>query len=423
MRWQIVPAIFACAGAWLLLWLALTVLAGRLYCSIACPMGVVMDVAARLRRRRPAYFYRPGRRRLRRSVLIVTAASALAGVPLLLSLLDPAAAFSRMVTMTLGPLFRPMAVSLAGLLVALLTAAVVGWVAYRRRGRLLCNTICPVGALLAEISPYAIYRIDINTDVCVGCGLCTARCKAECIDPSAHTVDAARCVMCFDCLASCPTGAIGLRRTRHQLQMPMLQPAAPAPAAVDSAVDTGRRTFVASLLGAVWLGTSGHAKTMPLKPLNYVRPPGWTARKHPDPCIGCGACMAACPEGIIKPSTDQTGLRHALSPILSFENGSCRYDCVACTRVCPSGAIEPLTVSEKHREVIGKASLTASRCIVYAEGRGCGECVRRCPVGAIRMTEVDGGRRAPAVDFDACIGCGACAYVCPTAAYTIEGEP
>ncbi|MBA4393711.1 MAG: hypothetical protein C0407_09185, partial [Desulfobacca sp.] len=39
----------------------------------------------------------------------------------------------------------------------------------------------------------------------------------------------------------------------------------------------------------------------------------------------------------------------------------------------------------------------------------CGECVTRCPVEAVRMSE-----NGPIIDREWCIGCGVCATVCPT---------
>ncbi len=84
-----------------------------------------------------------------------------------------------------------------------LDAGLVGWLAYRR-GRLYCNTVCPVGALLSLVSRYSLVRIAIDEGDCKGCGLCEKVCKAECIDRKLKTVDFDRCVGCFNCFDVCP---------------------------------------------------------------------------------------------------------------------------------------------------------------------------------------------------------------------------
>lgn len=431
-RWQIIPALLAGAGGWLLLWAAATALAGRIYCSTACPLGTLQDIAAAVWRRRRGYFYSSPRTVVRRVFAVTALVAALIGLPVVVGLLDPAATFSRIVVFLGRPLAGAAAFSLgSGCLAAVSLAVTAGFGA--SRGRLLCNTVCPVGTLLGLLSRYSIYHVDINTDKCTGCGLCVARCKAECIDPSAHTVDASRCVVCFDCVASCPSDAITFRRGRHSLQLPMLQPVEAGAAACtrpDAAAGNvkpvDRRRFLAALLAvpaAVMAGEErGDYET--LIPLNAVRPPGGAAPQAMARCTGCGLCVAACPQDIIRLAGPGAGLRVALHPYVDYDIGACAYDCVACTQVCPTGALIPLTPAEKHRTRMGSARVVASKCIEYADGVACGLCARRCPAGAIKMMRLEDGRRLPSVDFDACIGCGACRYVCPAEprAIVIEGE-
>lgn len=430
-RWQIVPALLAGAGGWLLLWAAVTALAGRVYCSTACPLGTLQDVFAAFWRRRRGYFYSPARTVVRWTVFAAVAGAAVIGIPVVLGLLDPAAAFNRIVVYLGRPLVGAAAFSLGAGIVAALTLVVVAAVA-AARGRLLCNTVCPVGTLLGALSRYSIYHIDINTDRCTGCGLCVSRCKASCIDPSAHTVDASRCVVCFDCTAACPNDAITFRRGRHQLQIPMLQTVGPetaqcdGPAAASGNVKTlDRRKFLSAMLMApVAAAMASQPADATLRPLNAVRPPGGNTDCFLLGCTGCGMCVAACPAHIIRPSGTQLGIRNSLHPVLDFDAGACLYDCVACTQVCPTGALTPLTPGQKHRLPIGKARVEPQLCIEYADGRACGICARRCPAGAITIRPVEGGRRLPRVDFDRCIGCGACRHACPASpkALIIEGE-
>lgn len=451
-RWQVVPAVMAGAMMWIVFWIAVTAVSGRVYCSTMCPMGTLLDVFGRLGHRRHGYFYSLPRTMVRRSVTAIAIVAFLVGIPVMLDVLDPAAAFSRIAAWSLGPLVRPVTFSAGAGMLALATMAVAAATA-RARGRLVCNTICPVGAVLAEVSRYSLYHIDINTDKCTGCGLCTERCKAECIDPSAHTVDPARCVMCFNCTAACPNSAITYRRGRHRLAMPMMESIGAVKEFKDiEGLNDGngtkpldRREFLATIMAGVpAIALATESLDPDLEPLNPVHPPGLRSadalRLH---CTSCGACSAACPSGIIRPDKSMRSLRAPLRPVLEFDTGACRYDCVKCTQVCPTGALEPLTVSEKHIFVIGQARVVARFCIEFNEGKGCGKCARRCPRKAITIEPVEipeasaqqpahrpeltssgRPRRLPRVDESLCIGCGECRYVCPARprAFIIEGE-
>jgi len=49
----------------------------------------------------------------------------------------------------------------------------------------------------------------------------------------------------------------------------------------------------------------------------------------------------------------------------------------------------------------------------------CGDCLERCPVGAITLED---GARAARVDRDKCLGCGLCAGACPAGAVALRGR-
>ena len=84
-------------------------------------------------------------------------------------------------------------VTAAGLIAAI-TALVVFIAMVVFRGRLFCNTICPVGALLSLISRYSLFRITFDKESCTSCGNCERTCKAEAIDFKNMTVDTSLCV-------------------------------------------------------------------------------------------------------------------------------------------------------------------------------------------------------------------------------------
>lgn len=428
-RMQIIPALLACTGVWLALWAAVTALAGRVYCSSVCPMGTLQDLfIAVSRRRRRGFFYRVPRTGLRWCVAAATGIAAVLGLSVVVSAVDPYSAYARMVTCLALPAVKAAAVSLTAAATAAATLALVAWISLTR-GRELCNTICPVGTLLGALARYSLYHVDIDTDKCTGCGLCVSKCKAGCIHPSDHTVDLSRCVVCLDCLTDCPNSAITFRKGRHRLKMPMMEALGGAgPTACqrtnEAVRPVSRRKFLASVLaGGAALAAPAAVKAP--KPLNRAVPPGVKSREdYEGRCTACGACVAACPTQVLRTSDHELGWRHAMQPVMDFDQGACLYDCTRCTQVCPTGALAPLTPGEKHRFVIGKARLEADLCLMYATGEDCGLCARRCPAGAIAIEVAENGRRVPTVDFDRCTGCGMCQWVCPARprAFVIEGE-
>lgn len=221
VRMQLIPALMACSGGWLALWALVTAVFGRAYCSTVCPMGFLMDCSGRLGGRKK-HHCRPALNRLRYFFLVVTVVCVAAGLSLAVSVLDPFGVYSRIVDSVMAVVSGAPAVSVLSLAIAAGSLSLTVYFSLRR-GRLLCNTVCPAGTLMGLLSRYSLYHPDINTDKCVGCGECVRVCKAECIDPDGHTVDTSRCVTCFNCVASCPNDAITYRRGRHRLTMPMME--------------------------------------------------------------------------------------------------------------------------------------------------------------------------------------------------------
>jgi formate hydrogenlyase subunit 6/NADH:ubiquinone oxidoreductase subunit I len=114
-----------------------------------------------------------------------------------------------------------------------------------------------------------------------------------------------------------------------------------------------------------------------------------------------------------------------LKPTLSFERGFCRVNCVTCSQVCPTGAIQPIAKEQRSAIQVGRAISDLERCIVTTDKVECTACSRACPTGAVVLVGGQDGPKRPAVDFERCIGCGACEYVCPArplAAIRVEGN-
>ncbi len=437
---QIIPAVAACSGLWLIVWLLSTLVFGRIYCSTVCPVGALTDLISAVARRwkKSHYSYCSPSTRTRISFLGIAAISAVTGISTIIAVLDPYSAFARIV----AACARPAAIGLAGLIVAAATLAAIVTLA-SWRGRLVCNTICPVGSTLGFISRLSLYHADINTDLCTNCGRCADVCPSQCINTTDHVVDMSRCVVCFDCMDACPSAAITYRRGRHQLSIPMMMRignSAGVSATNMSSADTStakpidRRSFILTGVISAAAATEAFASKLApdfvagavkLYPLNHVTPPGTSSREdYIRRCTSCGACIAACPTGVLTSSVKQYGLRHALTPVMDFDSSYCDYNCTRCTEVCPTKAIVPLTLAEKRNTPIGSARVSPTNCMLFVNGTPCSRCADVCPKRAISFISDSQGRTSPTVEPRLCIGCGHCSNACPAEPYSaivIEG--
>ena len=238
---QFWPALLAMHVGVVAMLVVLTLVFGRIYCSVICPLGVMQDVISRLHgmRKKNRFTYSKEKRWLRYTVLAVFVASAVAGVNAVVSLLAPYSSYGRIAGSLMKPVYEAgnnvlAAVaehfnsyafysvdvwmkSLPTLVVASLTLVVIAVLAWRG-GRTYCNTICPVGTILSFLARFSWLKVRIDGSKCVDCGLCTKNCKASAIDFKNHRIDYSRCVVCGDCIDKCRKGAISLSSRRADKQ-------------------------------------------------------------------------------------------------------------------------------------------------------------------------------------------------------------
>jgi ferredoxin-type protein NapF len=184
-------------------------------------------------------------------------------------------------------------------------------------------------------------------------------------------------------------------------------------AAPGNALWETRRMFIAVAAG---LGFSllaqkiGQARSddAPLRPPGAIREDKFTGL-----CLRCGNCIRACPSKIIHPDRGQSGVLGFLSPVVRYKTDYCKQDCNACTTVCPSGALQRLSLEQKNKYIIGKASVDTSLCLWGVSE--CHTCLPSCLYEAIKIRwNEEAYESFPGVDPAKCNGCGACEVVCPT---------
>ncbi len=454
---QLLPAILALNIGVVICLVLLTLIFGRVYCSVICPLGVFQDVVSWLagKYHKNRFRYSKEFSKLRYIVLLLFIASLLSGTGfLLVKLLAPYSAYGRMVSSLLQPIYIGLNNGLAFIaervdsyafysvdvwmkslpifFVAILTFIMLVVLAWRG-GRTYCNSVCPVGTFLGLLSRFAWMKPVIDTDKCNGCGLCERNCKASCINSKGHNIDYSRCVACMNCIDKCKRGAIkyvpswGAKRVDCSSE------------ANNSCTDTSRRAFVLTATAmSAGIALKAEEKTVdgglaeildkkiPKRQTAILPPGAFTAKHFADHCTACQLCVSACPNGVLRPSSS---LERFMQPELSYERGYCRPECTRCSQVCPAGAIKPISRETKSSTQVGHAVWLRDNCVVLTDGVSCGNCERHCPTGAIQMipSNADDPRshRIPVIDTERCIGCGACENLCPARPYSaiyVEGH-
>ena len=416
---QFLPAVLSLNFIVVAALVVVTLLFGRIYCSVICPLGILQDIYSWLggKFKKNRFSYVKEHKWLRYSVLVIFIVCLIIGFAPVTTLLAPYSTYGRIIT---SFYMNNLTVSI----IAWVTLLILGVLAFLY-GRAYCNSICPVGTVLSFFSRFALFRVRFNAAKCKHCGLCEKNCKARAIDSKTGSIDYSRCVVCGDCIGKCKGEALRYSASRHCH-------------VADDEVDQGRRSFLVG--SAIAAGTVAMAqaqmkvdgglaviteKQAPKRETPITPPGSISARHMQQHCTACQLCVSACPNHVLRPSTD---LSHFMQPTMSFEVGYCRPECTRCSQVCPTGALKPITKEEKTTIHAGHAVWVKANCVVLTDGVSCGNCARHCPTGAIQMVEYDHNGQTvmvPAVNEIKCIGCGACEHLCPARPFSaiyVEGN-
>ena len=450
---QLLEAVLAVNVVVIAALVVLTLVFGRIYCSVICPLGITQDLFGWMgkRAKKNRYTYSKALSLLRAAVFTGFLILLVLGSGTLVQLLAPYSIFGRIATNLLQPVWQAgnnvlaaiaehydsyafyhsdvwlrSGISLGIAAVMLVILAVLAW----RNGRTYCNTICPVGTVLSIFAKFSWLKIYFDEDKCKNCSLCTKNCKASCIDFKNHTVDYTRCVVCGDCIESCKFGALSYANKANMTSKT---------STTSEPNDTSRRAF---LLSSALLASAAMAqqkdkmmdgglaeiedKVAPERQTPLTPPGSLSAKNMAQHCTGCQLCISECPNQVLRPSDD---LWHLMQPVMSYERGYCRPECNRCSQVCPAGAIKPIAHEVKASTQIGHAVWIKKNCIPLTDGVSCGNCARHCPTGAIEMVLSDPddeeSAEIPVVNEAICIGCGACENLCPARPFSaiyVEGH-
>ena len=453
---QFLPAVLALNVGVILLWVVLTLVFGRVYCSVICPLGVFQDVVSwfsgRRKKKKYRFSYSPAVSWLRYGMLGVFIIAMIAGIGSVVALLAPYSSYGRIVSNLFAPVYQwgnnvlayfaersdsyafyetsVWLKSLPTFIIAAVTFVALVVLAWRN-GRTYCNTICPVGTVLGFFSRYSLFRPEIDAEKCTNCSLCSRKCKAACINYKDHRIDYSRCVTCMDCIDSCKHGALSYKYRFGKKEI--------KETSETGNTNNARRSFLTGM-GLVLVSSAVKAqekkvdgglavildKKVPARTTPLVPPGAKGLRNMRTRCTGCQLCVSVCPNQVLRPSTK---LETLMQPEMSYERGYCRPECTKCSEVCPAGAILKLTPADKSATQIGHAVWVGKNCIPLRDKVECGNCARHCPTGAITMVPSDAddadSLKIPVVNVERCIGCGACENLCPARPFSaiyVEGH-
>ena len=199
---QFLPAVLAVNVVIIVVLILLTLVFGRIYCSVICPLGVFQDIVSWIhgKRKKNRFSYSPAVSWLRYLMLVVMIVAIIVGIGALVALLAPYSTFGRMAQNLFQPLWMLGNNVLAGIAermgsytfyhtdvwiksittfaIAAATFLIIGFLAWRH-GRTWCNTICPVGTVLGFFARFSWFKVRFDEDKCKQCSLCSKNCKGQ----------------------------------------------------------------------------------------------------------------------------------------------------------------------------------------------------------------------------------------------------
>ena len=185
--------------------IAYALLGGRVWCSWVCPINMVTDLSAWLRRRLGISDLFRISRGIRYTVLALA---------LILSVLTGVAAFEWIspISMLHRELIYGIGLGWTAVLGVFLFDLFIlrnGW----------CGHLCPLGAFYALLGKLALIRIRFDTPTCTHCGECARLCPEPQVlnlkeAAAAGMIASGECTNCGRCITVCPEGTLQFKLRR-----------------------------------------------------------------------------------------------------------------------------------------------------------------------------------------------------------------
>lgn len=418
--------------------LGLTLIFGRFFCGWICPLGAIIDISGKLKKKKVQLSDRGNKKwsLIKYIVLVIGVVFALAGVQLVW-VLDPIVIFGRVISLNVIPavtlaidkgfifiiqqfgvyggfydFYRELKDSFLGVNVhffnnSFITFFVVFVICIVSvfMTRSWCRFVCPLGALYGFFAKFSKIRRAVG--VCRNCMICRKYCRMGAIQKD-NSYLKRECILCLDCLYDCPDQSTRFVFSNKKNKLEKV--------VEDSGNEITRKNFLFLLLAG--MSSLGFTKAFQ-SPQKVIRPPGVVNEvKFQNECVRCGNCMKVCITNGLQPVMFESGAQGVWTPKLVPEIGYCEYSCNLCSQVCPTGAIPTYSLEKKQQLKLGVAVINRSHCFAWEHNTNCLVCEEHCPIPdkAIKVREeiVNGEKiLRPIVDPNLCIGCGICQNKCP----------
>ena len=175
---QFLPALMALNFAVIIVLILLTLIFGRIYCSVICPLGVFQDVISHIHslKKKNRFTFKKEIKWLRYGVWVLFIVAMIIGINSFVALLAPYSSWGRIVQNLFQPLYiwinnffaflaeradsyafyskEVWIRSLSTFVISAVSFLVIGFLAWKS-GRTYCNAVCPVGTTLSFFSRFA----------------------------------------------------------------------------------------------------------------------------------------------------------------------------------------------------------------------------------------------------------------------------
>lgn len=175
------------------------IVGGRVWCSWVCPINMISDLAAKIRKKINIQDALKLSRKFRYTMLVLAIVlSAITGVAAF-EWISPISIFHREIIFGLGSGWA----ILLGIFIFDAFILKDGW----------CGHLCPLGAFYSIVGKFALLRISFNTPTCTHCVECTKVCpEPQVLDLKLASekgyISAGECTNCGRCIGVCPEGTL-----------------------------------------------------------------------------------------------------------------------------------------------------------------------------------------------------------------------